>query len=67
MQNLITLVNILEVINEPFFVISVQNYYETPNHDYMPAEIGLVEFSLMKGIINQYNVILKPSQLQFVN
>lgn len=49
-------------MNESFFVISVQNFYETSEHDYQPAEIAFVEFSLAKGILKQFVAVMKPSK-----
>lgn len=59
------LIMFLEIVWEPFYVLGVQNYYETSDHDYLPAEIAVVKFTLMQGIVKQYHAILKPSNCIF--
>uniref|UniRef100_A0A915IGJ7 HMG box domain-containing protein n=1 Tax=Romanomermis culicivorax TaxID=13658 RepID=A0A915IGJ7_ROMCU len=46
---------------QPFFVISVQNYYELYEERFAsPLEMAVVKFSLKDGIIDEKHVLLKP-------
>ncbi|KAK4308009.1 hypothetical protein Pmani_020262 [Petrolisthes manimaculis] len=44
-----------------FYVLSTSYYVYTDDGKYCPAEIGLLQFSLERGIMKEYNVIIKEN------
>lgn len=42
-----------------FFVLATSCYVCTDEGKYCPAEVGLLQFSLERGIIKEHNVIIK--------
>ncbi|XP_037787793.1 protein maelstrom homolog [Penaeus monodon] len=43
-----------------FYIVCTSYYVLTEEGQYVPAEIGLVQFSLQRGITKEFHVILKP-------
>lgn len=52
-----------EVANQSFFFISTKIFCITDEGEYLPAELGLIEYSLADGIIRQYHVFIDPGSL----
>lgn len=51
----------LEIWEQPFYIVSVQNYFNLPG-ECQPAEIAFLEISLDKGITKEFHALLKPSK-----
>ncbi|XP_064651283.1 protein maelstrom homolog [Lineus longissimus] len=52
-----------EVINEKFYFIDFQTLCKTEEGDYLPVEMGLVEFTMKDGIRKTYHTFIDPGPI----
>ncbi|KAK3107275.1 hypothetical protein FSP39_010906 [Pinctada imbricata] len=52
-----------EVTNEVFYLINFQTLCKTEEGDYLPAEIGVVEYSIAKGITKTLHRFIEPGRI----
>jgi hypothetical protein len=57
-------VRFVEIINQKFYFIDFTTLCKTEEGDYLPAELGLVEFSLRDGIKKTYHTFIDPGLYQ---
>ena len=54
---------LVDLTEEKFYFIDVQSLCKTPDEQYLPVELAVVEFSLKDGMMNCYHQFLKPGQI----